>query len=394
MSNVFRCSGYDLVKENMIKAAGSYIYDETGNRFVDFEAGVWALALGHNHPRINQVIQEQMEKISHISYRYTTNIVEQAAGIVARITSLNNGKCVFLSSGSEAVEFGVQVIRRSKPNSRLLTLADSFLASYGSAGKKDPAEWYLFDWRQCKTCPQNSSCDAECPQILAIPWDQIGGMVFESGSSSGLIRFPPPGLIQKLDQLIRENDGLILVNEVTAGMGRTGKWLGHQHYKILPDIIALGKGLGNGYPVSAVVLRPEIAQNLLADDFHYAQSHQNDPLGCAIAAEVITVMDEMNLVTRSATVGADFLTQLQKLQSQHKVISKINGRGLLISLTFSKKKPLLAQNIYDFLLANGFIVGCKPAHNLLRFLPPLNIETQNISRLITALDQGLQKMNL
>jgi len=376
----------------MVRAEGAYLFDSDGNRYVDFEAGVWALALGHNHPRINHVIQSQLDQISHISYRYTTDIVEKAAQQVIDITGFDEGQCVFLSSGSEVVELGVQIIRHLSQKPLLLTLHDSFLASYGSAGRRDQTEWFLFDWHSCETCPISQTCDSDCPQIQAIPWEKIGGMVFEPGSSSGLIKFPPAGLIRILSVFTRKFAGLLMANEVTAGLGRTGKWLGHFHYSFDPDTIAMGKGLGNGYPVSVLALDADIALQLKSKGFHYAQSHQNDPLGCAVANEVITILKETQLIERSAELGKMFVDQLNMLINSHSVISAVRGRGLMISLTFDQEKPEIAQRMFTSLLKGGFIVGCKPAHNLLRFLPPLNIAREEITTLTSTLDQELKKL--
>src|SRR5690606_30004424 len=111
---------------------------------------------------------------------------------------LNDGKCVFLSSGSEAVEFGVQALRKLINPKRLLTLKDSFLGSFGLAGRKSEDEWYLLDWTACASCDCNNECDKSCRTLREIPFDEIGGFVFEPGSSSGLVRFPPKGLIQRI----------------------------------------------------------------------------------------------------------------------------------------------------------------------------------------------------
>ena len=102
---------------------------------------------------------------------------------------------------------------------------------------------------------------------------------------------------------VQQAGGLVMVNEITTGMGRTGKWFGFQHYDIQPDIVALGKGLGNGYPVSAVAMSKEVAEKLETSGLRYAQSHQNDPLGCAVAGEVIRIMLKEDWVERGSGAG-------------------------------------------------------------------------------------------
>jgi acetylornithine/N-succinyldiaminopimelate aminotransferase len=350
---------------------------------VDLEAGVWCTALGHSHPRINQAINAQIEQVMHLYYRYTNDLVEEAATEVLDSVALPEGKCVFLSSGSEAVEFGVQVARRITGKPLLLTLSHTYLAAYGSAGRQSPDEWFCFDWSGCAACPHPDECDPGCVRLRDIPFERVGGLVFEPGNSSGLVKLPPGPLVQTLARMVKGGQGLVVVDEVTTGMGRTGAWCGFEHYALEPHVVALGKGLGNGYPVSAVAMTHEVATRLLEGDLHYAQSHQNDPLGCAVAKEVISVIREEGLVERSHRVGASFVRDLKELARRHDAVKEVRGRGLMIAVEL---RGLPALSVYAELLERGFAVGCKPAANLLRFYPPLTIDEQDIAQLLKHLD--------
>ncbi|MGD9002315.1 MAG: aspartate aminotransferase family protein [Anaerolineae bacterium] len=394
MSHVLRCSGYELVKTDIVRARDCCLYDAHGRRYVDLEAGVWCVGLGHGNPRINRALQTQLARIAHIGYRYTTALVEEAATTVLDSLDLSDGKCVFLSSGSEAVEFGVQVARRVTEQPLLLTLSDSYLAAYGSAGRKSPDEWVALDWSACTACPHPERCDPACPHLGGIPFERIGGLVFEPGSAGGRVRFPPTQLVQGLAEQVKRVQGLTVVDEVTTGLGRTGTWYGFQHYDVQPDIVALGKGLGNGYPVSAVALTGDVSRQLEDSSFHYAQSHQNDPLGCAVAREVITILREDGLVERSAEVGAYFLHELQRLGERHQVVKNVRGRGLMIALELRDADGAsLAILAHRRLLERGFLVGCKPAFNILRFFPPLKIGREDVAQLLKELDRFLEEVH-
>jgi acetylornithine/N-succinyldiaminopimelate aminotransferase len=392
MGHVLRISGYELVKRDMVRGQGCTLYDARGKRYVDFESGVWCAALGHNHERVNRAMRTQMERIAHLAYRYTNDVVEEAAMAVLGTLPLplSKGKCVFLSSGSEAVEFGVQVARRLTGQPLLLTLADAYLAAYGSAGRKSPEEWHCFDWSVCAGCPHPDECDPECDHLREVPFERIGGFVFEPGNTSGLVRFPPRQLVQALARMIRRRQGLVVIDEVTTGMGRTGAWYGFEHYGLQPDVVALGKGLGNGYPVSAVAMTRDVAARLADSGFHYAQSHQNDPLGCAVAREVVAVIREQGLVERSERVGAHFLQELGHLAERHGAVEEVRGRGLMIAMELEGGDggPSVLS-VYRELLERGFIVGCKPGANLLRFYPPLIIGEEDIGGLVESLDSVL-----
>lgn len=390
MERTLRCSGYELAGIEIVRAEDCTLTASDGREFVDFEAGVWAAALGHNHPRVNRVMREQLDRIGHIGYRMTNPHQNAAADEVLHAVEFDDGECVFLSSGSEAVEFAVQLSRRITGKPRLLTLRESFLGSYGSSGEKNPDEWILFDRDQCQDCPPERGCDLDCPYLATIPFDQVGAFVFEPGSSGGFVRFPPAELIRTLSDGVRAYGGLLVANEITTGVGRTGRWFGHHHNELTPDIVALGKGLGNGYPVSAVAMRRGVIDAIKGTDFHYAQSHQNDPMACAIAAEVLRTVREEGLVERSREVGSTFLQALEDLKSKHAVILEVRGRGLMLAIEFEPTRVHL-EDVFRELLNRGILVGYKPTGNLFRFLPPLTIPEEAIRRLIDALDDILDE---
>ncbi len=382
MNHILKC--HDIVKTDFVRGDNCYLYDKQGRRYVDLESGIWCTALGHSQPRLSQVIAAQATKLMHLGTRYPNAMVEEAALALLDIVQIRDGKCTFLSSGSEAVEFSTQTIRRVSGKDMLLTFSNSYLAAYGSAGRKQAGEWYLFDWN---ACPDTAHCTAE------IPFEQIGGFVFEpGGSGSGFVRFPPQALVQELAGKVKQAGGLVMSNEVTAGMGRTGKWFGFQHYDIQPDIIALGKGLGNGYPVSAVVMRREVAEKLEAIGLRYAQSHQNDPLGCSVAKEVIAILQEENLVERGAKLGAYFLTGLQHLAEKHAIVKDARGRGMLLGLELHTQGVLSVEMLYHALLQRGFLVGYYPAGNILRLDPALTIEPELIDQFLDCLDTILAQL--
>jgi acetylornithine/N-succinyldiaminopimelate aminotransferase len=386
MNAVLRCSGYDLSGIEVVRAEGCKLFCADGREIVDFEAGVWCAALGHGHSKLRNITHAQIDQMSHIGYRMSNPLQEQAAVEVLSTVDFGDGQCVFLSSGSEAVELATQIARKISRKPLLLTLSESYLGAYGSAGTKSPHEWVLFDRTLCRDCPPDHECTIRCPHLESIPFEQIGAMVLEPGASGGLVRFPQQKLIHTLCENVQSKGGSIVVNEVTTGIGRTGRWFGYQHYSIQPDIVAIGKGLGNGYPISAVAISAGVSAALQGTDFHYAQSHQNDPLGCAIAAEVIRIMREEGLVERSAETGQFFHNQLEQLASEYGMVREVRGKGLLLAIEFeSEWSHRSLGTVFSGLLDQGFLVGYKPVANLLRFFPPLTISEQDIERMVAAL---------
>ena len=382
---------HDRVKSDFVRGDKAYLYDSRGRRYVDFEAGIWCTALGHNHPRLNRVIRKQLDRIVHLNNRFTGTIAEEAAVALLNTANLPDGKCVFLSSGSEAVEFGLQWSGRLTGKPFFLTLTDAYLAAYGLAGSRRTDQWITVDWKDCITCPHPWECRA-CPRLKSLPVKKIGAFVLESGSSSGSVKFPPNPLVERLAAVIQQHGGLLVVDEVTTGIGRTGKWFGFDHYDVRPDIIAVGKGIGNGYPVSAVILTREVANRIEQTGIRYAQSHQNDPLGCTIAREVITIIREEALVERSRNLGKRFLDRLRLMGAQVEDIKEIRGRGLMIGMELKKGDGrLTASDIIHRLMDHGDLAGYQPHTNTIRFLPALTIEEKDMTSLVENLARILAR---
>lgn len=376
-----------MVDINFIRGMNCNLYDDQGNKYLDLESGIWCTCLGHSNPRIVKLIQNQVQSIVHLGVRFPNAITEEAAKLVLEITGINEGKCTFLSSGSEAVELGAQIAKAATGRKLLLTFSNSYLGSYGTTGKKTEGEWIVLDW----TILENPD---DPDSLKDIPFDQIGGFVFEPGGSGiGFLNFPPRKLVENIVKRVREAGGLIAANEITTGMGRTGKWFGFQHYAIQPDIVSIGKGLGNGYPVSCVAMKIEIAAKLESDGFHYVQSHQNDPLGCAIAREVISIFRDEKWIDIGAEKGSYFLSGLKKLEKKYPMVIDARGRGMLLGIEFIRNDKFNVQMVAEELLKNQFLIGCYPAGNIIRFDPAFTIDKEDITRFLVSLDSILNKLS-
>ncbi len=223
------------------------------------------------------------------------------------------------------------------------------------------------------------SATSDAGHWAAIPFDRIKGFLFEPGSSSGLVRFPPHKLIRNIVAAVKANDGLVLVNEVTTGVGRTGLWFGYQHYGISPDIVALGKGIGNGYPVSVACFAPGVMERLGGKPLNYSQSHQNDPLGAAVAREVVKVIKEEGLIERGRSIAANLLSGLEGIRDRTDQIQEIRARGLMVALEL-KDDPECSFTIrtHHELVRRGYVLGRRPGVNVLRIDPSLTIDQEDI----------------
>jgi acetylornithine aminotransferase len=217
VSHLFWYPGQELLLGEIVRAENCHLYDAQGRRYVDLESGVWCTSVGHGHRRIAHVMEEQASRIGHGGFCYTHPVVEEAAGEILSLLGFVGGRCVFLCSGSEAVEYAVRLARIVAERPLLLTLADSYFGAYGKAYEKDPASWFQFDWFDCANCPVSLSCDRSCERLASIPLDRVGAFLFEPGSSSGLVRFPPEKLIRRICEEVRTAGGLVLVNGPASG---------------------------------------------------------------------------------------------------------------------------------------------------------------------------------
>ena len=423
--------GHELLLTDIVRAEGSYVYDSNGKRYVDLESGVWCASLGHGHPRILRAMTEQAERIAHNGFCYSSPIVDAAARDVLSLLGFAGGSCVFLCSGSEAVEYGVRVAGMLMERPLLMTMADSYFGAYGAAAARAKDGWHEFDWFPCAGCAhavdggdaqamdlggvagaadrgnahagegeigrapagaegddEGRACDESCERWAAIPFDRIGGFLFEPGSSSGLVRFPPAKLIRAIHRRIREGGGFFLVNEVTTGTGRTGKWFGFQHYGIEPDIVAIGKGIGDGYPVSVTAFSPRTADRLGDRPVKYAGSHQNDPLGAAVLREVIRTIEDEGLIARAGELGRVLGDGLDAVRARCGRIREVRYRGMMAAIELNDGPANgFTIRVHHGLLDRGFIVGRRPGVPVLRIDPSLTIEREEIGRFLAVLEE-------
>jgi len=370
MNNIFNSTGHEL-KLDIVKARGVNVTDISGKTYADFESGVWSLPLGHNHEAVNEAIRAQLDKITHAGFCFNSSITQEAALDVLDISGMKDGECVFLCSGSEAVEYSRQAARAISGSGLTLTMSDSYNGSYSSI--KPDGEWYLFDWNQCCECDHENE---ECEHIKAIP-ENISEFIFEPGSSSGMVRFPPKMMIRRIVDKVRSNGGSIIVNEVTTGIGRTGEWFGFNHYDIEPDFVAIGKGIGNGYPVSVVAMRKVAAEKLKKSGFKYSQSHQNDPMGASVVKSVINTIKSENLIKQAQINGKNFLSELMPLVGLD-IVKEIRGRGLMLAIEMIDVDT--TKRVYEAMIAEGYLLGNRGS--FFRVDPPLITTPDELGKFI------------
>ena len=323
---------YNQHNRYIVKAEGCYLYDHDNTALLDLESGDWAANLGHSHKDIVSVLNKQASISIHDGLLFRNRFSEKLSIALSNVMGISNGKATFLNSGSEAVNLGITMAMHLTGRKKVLKLDCSFLSSYGY-GKISEDNSTLVNIAL-------NDIDA----INQLDFKQVAAFVFEAGSAWGTVQFPQNEFIDKLALKAKQNGCLLMANEVTCGFGRTGKWFGYQHYNYNPDIIAIGKALGNGYPISGVVVTSDIAQRFKENPFRHAQSHQNDPLGCAIGLEVIRVLANDNLITKSAEEGGYFSYKLNEIREKFPhLVKEVRGKGMMIAMEMANAE--VASNL-------------------------------------------------
>jgi acetylornithine aminotransferase len=387
MSHLLWYPGHERLLDGIVRAENASLFDAAGRRYVDLESGVWCASIGHSHPRVLRAMAEQATRVAHAGFNYSSPIVEDAARELLALLGFDGGRCVFLCSGSDAVEYGVRAAQSVADRPLVLTMSDSYFGAYGAAARRQEGEWYCFDWMRCSP---GGGCTEGCPHWAEIPFARIGAFLLEPGSSSGLVRFPPRSLVEAIARTVRATGGLVLANEVTTGVGRTGRWFGYEHYDLAPDIVAVGKGIGAGYPVSVTVFAPRAVARLRGEPIRFAQSHQNDPLGACVAREVIRVIREDGLIERGRELGEHLRSDLESIGARTARVRDVRGRDLMLALQLEDDTACSrTAQVHRELVGRGFVVGRRPGVSVLRLDPPLTVERGDVDAFLRTFEEIL-----
>ncbi len=380
---------------------GTKVMTEEYGELVDMESGCWAAVLGHNHPDVIKVIHEQVDTLFHTHQFFETEhpkkFVEELTECANLSTKYNAS---FLSSGSEAVSLAVKLSEILTGRRKKLCMNITYLgASADLRHPRDNTYWDDLDVTECLMCSNQNTNEKECStcnRFSHLDFSQYASFVFEPGNSGGVVLLQPEKLVAFLAGKVRETGGLLVVNEITTGFGRTGEWFGFQHYGFLndalhsPDLIALGKGIGNGYPVSAVLARENLAEAAIETGFSYIQSHTDDPLGCRVAREVVKVMMKENLVLNGRTVGEYLRSKLMDIAIRNKGIKEVRGRGLMNVVLLDK--GVSAEEIFNGLLDAGYFCGFSEQSGIIHMYAPLIISKNEVVGFCSAFEQVLNNV--
>lgn len=319
--NVFN----DRVPIVVDKGEGVRIYDKDGNEYLDFLAGIAVNALGHSHPKVNEAIKEQVDKVIHCTNIY---YIEPQAKLNELLVENSAGDKVFYgNSGAEANEGAIKLARKyfkaqNEDRYEVITTTKSFhgrtLATIAATGQKKYQKPFVPLPEGFKSAPYN---DLEA--LKEAVTDKTAAIMVEPIQGEGGINPATQEYLKGIRELCDEEGILLILDEIQTGLGRTGKLFAYEHYGIEPDIFSLAKALGNGVPVSAFLAKEEVADAFTPGD--HGSTFGGNPLACAAAYATLSTILEEDLVEYAAEMGDYFQAKLQDLVEKYDVVDSIRA---------------------------------------------------------------------
>ncbi|HUU83805.1 MAG TPA: aspartate aminotransferase family protein [Phycisphaerae bacterium] len=397
--------------ENVVltRGQGCTVWDDRGKSYLDLLAGCWCTVLGHGHPRLIEAIHEQAVRLIHAGPPFLSDETQRAMVKLAGILPPALDRAVFLNTGSEAVELALKMARAATGADAIVVVERSFYGdttyalSLSEVGRD--VRWLppvgtvvRIPAPECRNCPAGTGwpcgdfpCLGPLRELAGKKDRTVAAVIFEPVLANAGMIVPPIGYGAGLRALAAQLGALFIAEEVTTGIGRTGRWFAFQHEDVVPDILVLGKALGAGLPVAAVVTTAEVEARCQGALTHM-QSHQNDPLSGRIAATVIAILEEEGLVERAAMLGDYLLEGLWDLQSRRPVLTEVRGQGLMVGIELARDQADKGVDMARRLLEAGFIVNYQPRNAAFRLFPPYIITTRQIDEFLDAFDNILSSV--
>ena len=369
---------------------GVYTYDNEGNKYIDFLAGIAVNVLGHNYKPLVEAIATQASKVIHISNLYYTQAQADAATKLVKLSGLD--RAFFCNSGAEANEGAIKIARKyahsiDKEKSQIITAWDSFhgrtLATLTATGQPHYHEGFEplpggFDYVHYN----------DIDELEKMMSDKTCAVMLETIQGEGGV-YPPKGdYLKKVRELCDKHHALLILDEIQCGMGRSGKFFAYEKYGIKPDIVTLAKGLAGGVPIGAFIVTEEVAQSFKPGD--HGTTFGGNPLACAAANVVLDTIPNAEFLNNVVEVGDYFKGALVGLKTKYPtLITEVRGEGLILGAEISDKNKLTGVEIVNECMKRGAIINCTVG-KVLRFIPPLIITRSHVDEVIKILDEVLE----
>jgi len=404
------------------KAKGSLLEDMDGNFLIDFTAGIAVCNVGHSNPKVVEAIKHQSENLIHISqhvayYEKNIELIEKLKNILPG--ELKNGRVFLGLTGSDAIDTAIKFARIYTRKQNIIAFLGGFhgrtfgalsltASSIGFKKYQGPLLSGVFHvpYPYCYRClfnQQYPDCKLSCINYLefllktANPPEDTAAIVVEPIQGEGGYIVPPDDFLPELKKICEKYGILLILDEIQSGMGRTGKMFACNHSDVTPDILVIGKGLGGGMPISAVVSKKAIAEKI--EKGLQGGTFCGHPVSCAAACAAIDVMVEEKLCQRAEKLGIYIQKRLYELQKKISIIGDIRGKGLMIGIELVKNKDTKEpakeerRKVLNLALKKGLLlIGAGTYDNVIRIAPPLVIKKEEIDKGLNILEEVLKEI--
>ena len=370
---------------NIVRGSMQYLYDEAGRQYLDAYNNV--AHVGHCHPKVVAAGIRQMQTLNTNTRYLHDTIITYAERLTATLPDPLN-VCYFVNSGSEANELAIRLARAHTGARDMIVLDHAYHGNTSTAidlspykhdgpGGNGPPAWV-------HKVPLPAHADAQHVNDIIKNTETICGFIAESMPSVAGQIVLPPGYLNRVYDAVRKAGGVCIADEVQTGYGRIGThFWAFESYGVVPDIVVLGKPIGNGHPIGAVITTRAIADSF-ANGMEFFSTFGGNTVSCAIGLAVLEVVEEEKLQAHALKVGEQMLAGLRELQQTHELMRDVRGSGLFLGVELPDQKT--AGKIVNGMRNEAILIGTDgPLHNVLKIRPPLPFSTSDADRLLTTL---------
>jgi len=372
----------------LVRGDGCRVWDEDGKEYLDFVGGIAVCALGHSSPIVSKALEHQSKELVHVSNLYYTRPQTELARLLVENSFAD--RVFFCNSGAEANEAAIKLARRyanekfGPQRHLIISMEDSFhgrtMATLSATGQEKIKAGYNPLLEGFTFVPFN---DLErLDQALD---ESVCAVMLEPIQGEGGVVLPDADYLKGVKALCQDREALLIFDEVQVGMGRTGKLFAHEHYGITPDIMTLAKALGNGLPIGAMLAIEELSNAFGAGS--HATTFGGTPLVTAVSKAVVTSLLEDGWIDHCRVVGDYFKERLEELAKKYDFIKEVRGQGLILGVEMTRP----GYSVVKAMMEKGFLINCTQ-EKVLRFIPPLIVEKEEIDLLVETLENVLDQL--
>lgn len=387
---------------------GVYLVAEDGRRYLDFVSGYGVTSTGHCHPRVVQAVQEQVGRLIHVSTTVFNMTLLQLAERLVEILPPGLEMMFFHSAGAEVIEAAIKLARYATGRSEFIAFRGGFhgrttgalaLTSSKAFYRQGHAPFfpgvYFAPYATPYRCPTGAGADdcaaaclAELDRLFAheVEPSRVAAMFVEPILGEGGYIDPPPVFLQGLRQRCDRYGILLVADEIQSGVGRSGCWWAIEHAGVIPDLMAVAKGIASGFPLSVLVGKPDIMCQWPPGA--HGTTFGGNPVSSAAALATLAVIEEEKLIENAAVRGQQLQAGLRHIQRDYPIIGDVRGKGLMVGVEFThpdgRPAPQVVDAIKEHCLQNGVLLSrCGPHNQTLRLAPPLIVTAAQIDHFLT-----------